>query len=76
MSHYRAPQNLRCSVGMAIRVRVSGTRWVPDPTGTGIGMIFYPRVTPVSDPNRDGYETGIFSHPWVTRLVPDTLLPL
>jgi hypothetical protein len=24
---------------------------VPDPTGTGTGMIFYPRVAPVSDPN-------------------------
>jgi hypothetical protein len=49
---------------MAIQVRVS------DPMGTGMGMIFYPRVTPVSDPNQDGYVTGIFSHPRVTRRVP------
>jgi hypothetical protein len=53
---------------MAIRV------WVPDPTG--MEMIFYPWVAPIPDPNRDGYGTGIFSHPWVTRRVPDTLLPL
>jgi hypothetical protein len=61
---------------MTIWVRVPDIRRVPDPTGTGTGMIFYPRVTPVSDPNQDGYGTSIFSHPWVTRRVPDTLLPL
>jgi hypothetical protein len=61
---------------MAIQVRVSDTRRVPDPIGTGTGMIFYPRVAPVPDPNRDGYGTGIFFHPRVTRRVPDTLLPL
>jgi hypothetical protein len=33
---------------------------------SGTGMIFYPRMAPVPDPNRDGYETGIFSHPQVT----------
>jgi predicted alpha/beta hydrolase len=59
---------------MAIQVRVLDTRRVPDPTGTGMGMIFYSRVAP--DPNRDGYGTGIFSYPRVTRQVPDTLLPL
>jgi hypothetical protein len=47
-------------VGMAIRVRVPDTRWVLDLTGTGTKMIFYPRVAPVLDPNRDGYGTGIF----------------
>jgi hypothetical protein len=63
---------------MAIRVRVADTRRVPDSTGTGTGTgtIFYPRVAPVPDPNRDGYETGIFSHLWITRWVSDTLLPL
>jgi hypothetical protein len=45
-------------------------------SGTGTGTIFYPWVAPVPDPNRDGYGTGIFSHPRVTRRVPDTLLPL
>jgi hypothetical protein len=68
--------NTTTAVGMAIRVRVPDTRQVPDPTGTGTGTIFYPWVTPVPDPNRDGYETGIFSHPRVTRRVPDTLLPI
>jgi hypothetical protein len=34
---------------MPIQVRV------PDPMGTGTGTIFYPRVAPVPDPNRDGY---------------------
>jgi hypothetical protein len=63
-------------VGMAIRVRVPDTRRVGDPTGTGTEMIFYPRVAAVPDPNRDGYVMGIFSHPRVTRRVPDTLLPL
>jgi hypothetical protein len=43
---------------------------------TGTGMIFYPRVAPVSDPNQNGYETDIFFHPWITRWVPDTLLTL
>jgi hypothetical protein len=52
----------------------TGTR--PDPTGMGTGTIFYPRVAPVPDPNRDRFRTGIFSHPRVTRRVPDTLLPL
>jgi hypothetical protein len=45
-------------------------------SGTGTGMIFYPQVAPVPDPNRDGYGTDIFFHPRVTRRVPDTLLPL
>jgi hypothetical protein len=61
---------------MAIRVRVPDTHRVPDPTGMSTGMIFYPRVTSVPDPNRDGYGAGIFFHPRVTRRVPDTLLPL
>jgi hypothetical protein len=63
-------------LGMAIRVQVPDIRWVLDPTGTGTGMIFYPRVTLIPDPNRDEYGTGIFFHPRVTRRVPDTLLPL
>jgi hypothetical protein len=42
---------------MAIRVRV------PDLTGMDMGTIFYPRVTLVPDPNRDGYETSIFFSP-------------
>jgi hypothetical protein len=45
------------SVGMSIRVRV------PDPTGTGTRIIFYLRVAPVPDPNRDGYGTSIFFPP-------------
>jgi hypothetical protein len=47
-------------LGMAIRVWVPDNHWVPDSMGTG--MIFY--------------LMGIFSHPRVTRRVPDTLLPL
>jgi hypothetical protein len=41
------------------------TIWVrvPDPTGMGTGMIFYPWVAPVPDPNRDGYDTDIFFLP-------------
>jgi hypothetical protein len=61
---------------MAIRLRVPDIRRVSDSMGTGTGMIFYPRVASVLDPNRDGYGTGIFSHPWVTRRIPDTLLAL
>jgi hypothetical protein len=57
-------------LGMTIWIRVS------DPMGMGTEMIFYPWVTLVPDPNRDGYETDIFSHPWVIRRVPDTLVPL
>jgi hypothetical protein len=63
-------------IGMAIRVWIPDTRRVPDPIGTGMGMVFYPWVAPVPEPNRDGYRTGIFFHPRVTRWVPDTLLPL
>jgi hypothetical protein len=61
-------------IGMTIWVRVPDTRRVPDLTGMGARMIFYLRVTPVPDLNRDGYEMCIFFHPWVTRRVPDTLL--
>jgi hypothetical protein len=61
---------------MAFRVWVSDTRWVPDLTDTDMGMIFYPWVAPILDPNRDGYGVGIFFHPQVTRRVPDTLLLL
>jgi hypothetical protein len=60
----------RAHLGMVIRIRV------PDTTGTGTGTIFYPWVAPVLDLNQDGYGTGIFSHMWITRRVPDTLLPL
>jgi hypothetical protein len=38
------------AVGMAIRVRVPGTRWVPDPMGTGVGTIFHPWVAPIPNP--------------------------
>jgi hypothetical protein len=61
---------------MTIWVWVLDTCQVPDPTGTDIEIIFYLCVTPVPDPNRDEYETGIFSHPWVTWRVPNTLLSL
>jgi hypothetical protein len=59
---------------MAIRIWVPDTHRVPDPMGpgTGTGMIFYPWVAHVPDPNRDVY----FSHLRVTRRVLDTLLPL
>jgi hypothetical protein len=48
---------------MAIWVRVSDTCWIPDLMDTGTGTIFYLWVVPVPDPNRDGYETGIFFLP-------------
>jgi hypothetical protein len=51
------------NVGMTIRVRVSDTRQLPDPMGTGTWINFYLRVAPVPDPNRDGYETDIFFPP-------------
>jgi hypothetical protein len=44
-------------------IRVSDTCWVPDPMGMDMRIIFYSCLTPVSDPNRDGYVTGIFFHP-------------
>jgi hypothetical protein len=47
-----------------------------DLTGSGTGMIFYPRVAPILYPNRDGYGADIFFHPRVTRWVPNTLLPV
>jgi hypothetical protein len=30
------------------------------PSGTSMGIIFYPWVAPVPDPNLDGYEMDIF----------------
>jgi hypothetical protein len=45
---------------MAIQVWVLDTHRVPDPTGKGMGMIFYPWMALVPDPNQDGYGTGIF----------------
>jgi hypothetical protein len=48
---------------MAIRVQVTGTRRVPDPTGTGMGTIFHPRAGPVPDPNQGGYGRGYFAPP-------------
>jgi hypothetical protein len=47
-------------LGTVIRVWLPDICRVPDSTGTGMRTIFYPLVTPVPDPNRDGYETGIF----------------
>jgi hypothetical protein len=76
-AHNTAPFAPACQpLGMAIWVRVSDTHWLSDSTGMGRGMNFYPRVSLVPDSNRDGYGTGIFSHTWVTRRVPDNLLPL
>jgi hypothetical protein len=57
-----------------IRVWVLDTCQISDPMG--MRMIFYLWVVLISDPDRDGYGTGIFFHPWITRRVPDTLLPL
>jgi hypothetical protein len=59
---------------MAIWVQVPGTRLVPD--SMGLGKILYLWVAPVPDLNRDSFGVGIFFHSWVTRRIPDTLLPL
>jgi hypothetical protein len=63
-------------IWMTIQVRVPGARQVLDSTELGTGMIFYLRVTPIADLNRDGYGTVMFFHPRVTRGIPDTLLSL
>jgi hypothetical protein len=56
----------------------TGTRYPSGirPDGYGYADDFYPRVTPVLDPNRDGYGMSIFFQPQVTRRVYDTLLPI
>jgi hypothetical protein len=51
LTHHIVVVVAQIRVGMAIWVRVPDTRRVPDLTGTGTGMIFYPRVAPVPDPN-------------------------
>jgi hypothetical protein len=33
------------------------------PTGTGMGIIFYPRMGPVPNPNPGGYGRGYFFPP-------------
>jgi hypothetical protein len=53
-------------LGMIIRVQILDICQVPDLIGMDMGIIFYQWVASVPDPNRDGYETGIFSHPQVT----------
>jgi hypothetical protein len=63
-------------VGMTIQARVSDTRWLSNLMGMNTGMIFYLWMTHIPNLNWDGYETGIFFHPWVIRWVPDILLPL
>jgi hypothetical protein len=52
-----------CRIGMTIRVRVSSTHWIPDPMGTGTGMIFYLWAGPVPDLSRGGYRHGYFFWP-------------
>jgi hypothetical protein len=54
---------------MAIRVRVPDTRRIPDPMGTCMGMIFYPRVAPVPEPRqvRDMYFFPPAGSPTGTR---------
>jgi hypothetical protein len=62
---------------MAFRVWVPDTCRVPDLTGTDMGMIFYPWVAPILDPNRDGYGTGIFSptgNPTGTRYITTAII--
>jgi hypothetical protein len=67
----------RLGLGMALQLRVSDIcRRVSDLMGMDTETIFYLRVAPVFDLNRDGYGMGIFFHPRVTRRVPDILLPL
>jgi hypothetical protein len=65
-------------LGKAIWVRVPDTHWILDLMGMGTGTrtIFYLRVAPVLDPNRDEYGMSIFFHTRVTRWVLDTFLPL
>jgi hypothetical protein len=52
---------------MVIRVRVSDTHRISDPTDMGTGIIFYPRVALVPDPNRDGYFFSHVNNPMGTR---------
>jgi hypothetical protein len=50
---------------MTIQLWVPNNCRVPDPMGTG--MIFYPRVAPVSDPNRDEYFFSFMGNPTGNR---------
>jgi hypothetical protein len=51
LTHHIVVVVAQIRLGMTIWVRVPDTCWVPDPTGTDTGMIFYPRVAPVPDLN-------------------------
>jgi hypothetical protein len=81
--HDPRDETARSNFGLAIK-RVSLIIWVwvlgiccvLDLIGSDMRIIFYLWVIFVSDLNQDGYETDIFSHSWIIRWVPDTLLPL
>jgi hypothetical protein len=49
-----------------------GYTWVSDPTGTGMGINFYPRVVPVPDLRFGGYEHGYClspaGNPWISEI--------
>jgi hypothetical protein len=48
--------------------------WVFDPTGMDMSMIFYLWVTPVPDPNRDGYFFPSVGNPTGTRYFTSTII--
>jgi hypothetical protein len=49
----------------------TGTRYPP---GTGTGMIFYPWVAPIPDPNQDGYFFPPAGNPTGTRYFTTTII--
>jgi hypothetical protein len=57
-------------IGMTIRVRVAGTRPIPDPIRTDMGVIFYPHVSPVPDLKQNGYGHRFFTHPQAIPRIP------
>jgi hypothetical protein len=48
------PMNDTKTIGIAIRVRVSGHPWVFDPMDVSVGAILCPWITPAPDPYRAG----------------------
>jgi hypothetical protein len=73
INHFIYPFTGQSFIGMAILPAGTGTRRVPDPSGTGSGTKIYPQAVPVPDPSSirvgRGYHFLPVGNPSGTRIV-------